>query len=290
MMIHRPALLTLLSILVGCDDAVPAPTLNQAQIQQELAQGPSRFIRFIEGKNGSGKLQTSIVRYKDPMGRQVDLISAVHIADRSYYSDLNKRFEKHDSLLYEMIKPKNLKPSRIAKRSTSGVSAIQQMMKRSLDLAFQLEGVDYTASNFVHADLDARTFSKMSKQRGENILGVMLGGLGKKPKKGKNKDKDAGDKPTSKKAKAMNPGMILAALMSKNSTHALKNLLARQLQHAEAMLAGLEEGKDGKGSVLLTERKQAMHGGPPRTPAQRRQAHRHLLWRCPHARPGGTHP
>ena len=36
--------------------------------------------------------------------------------------------------------------------------------------AFQLDGIDYNAGNFVHADLDTETFHRMQEERGESIL------------------------------------------------------------------------------------------------------------------------
>src|SRR5688572_28980855 len=62
------------------------------------------FIRFVEGEKGEGKLETAIVTYSGPGGVEVDLISAVHVADGRYYKKLEKRFTLYDALLYEMIK------------------------------------------------------------------------------------------------------------------------------------------------------------------------------------------
>jgi hypothetical protein len=47
---------------------------------------------------------------------------------------------------------------------------------------------------------------------------------------------------------------LLAALFMPDSARALKYLLAQQLENMESIMAGLGEGEDGKGSVLLIER------------------------------------
>ena len=47
--------------------------------------------------------------------------------------------------------------------------------KRTLDLEFQLDAIDYEAKNFIHADLDAETFQQM--QSWQEIRRRLLIGL-----------------------------------------------------------------------------------------------------------------
>jgi hypothetical protein len=52
---------------------------------------------------------------------------------------------------------------------------------------------------------------------------------------------------------------LIAAFASDDSARALKYLLAQELEDVEYLLAGIEGGKDGKGSVIVSERnKQAV--------------------------------
>ena len=58
------------------------------------------------------------------------------------------------------------------------LSGIQGGMKDILALEFQLEQVDYTRENFVHADLSPEKFDAAMKERGESFLGMMFKMMG----------------------------------------------------------------------------------------------------------------
>jgi hypothetical protein len=183
----------------------------------------------------------------------VHLVGAVHIADPGYYAALNKIFEGYDALLYEMVKPADMgAPRRRAAGEDGGIEAngiglvhiLQKGMKMFLDLDYQLDGIDYTKRNFVHADLTAEEFNRMQDERGESIFGLMLQQMMKELMKG-----DAANR-----AQDLDPMALLAALSSEDSARQLKLILARQFEHMDEMVAGLE-GPDG--SVLVTERNKA---------------------------------
>jgi hypothetical protein len=50
---------------------------------------------------------------------------------------------------------------------------LHQLIKRTLRLTFQLEGVDYLAPNFVHADVTLEEFERLRGERGESMLTLM---------------------------------------------------------------------------------------------------------------------
>ncbi|MFZ4763427.1 MAG: hypothetical protein ACOYMN_00635 [Roseimicrobium sp.] len=60
------------------------------------------FVRFREDAKGA-QLQTAIGTYRHGTGAVVELIGAIHIADKSYYETLNRRFTRCEALLYEMV-------------------------------------------------------------------------------------------------------------------------------------------------------------------------------------------
>lgn len=136
------------------------------------AQG--KFLRYVEDGRGGGALQAAIVTLKNPDGVTVHLVAAVHIADRAYYERLNDLFKKDDAVLYEMVKPKGMAPPRPGEATGSAISMIQRFLKDALKLDFQLDDINYAAPNFVHADLDAGTFFRLQRQRGESMLSLML--------------------------------------------------------------------------------------------------------------------
>ena len=60
-----------------------------------------QFIR-VEEKEAATELQTAVVKFTKG-GASVELVGAIHIADRQYYEALNKRFEGYEAVLYEGI-------------------------------------------------------------------------------------------------------------------------------------------------------------------------------------------
>jgi len=142
--------------------ALPLFAAEKPQAKPEAEAG---YIRFREHDKGAA-MEVAILQMKNAKtGAQVDLIGAVHIGDKAYYEELNKIFKDYDRVLYEMLKPKKLDPAkpRDPKRKQSGISRLQNFMGEKLDLEFQLDIVDYSAKNFVHADMTPRQFARRQK-------------------------------------------------------------------------------------------------------------------------------
>jgi hypothetical protein len=189
-------------------------------------------------------MDTSIVTYKPADGTRdglsVDLIGAVHIGDKAYYQALNKKFEEYDVLLYELVAPEG---TRVPKgggkpRLDHPISAMQGGMKSMLELDFQLEQVDYTKPNFVHADMSPDQFSKKMEERGEGFLQMFFKAMGNgMAQQGKNKN--------------VNDVAIISALFAKDRAYQLKLILAEQFEDLESQM-GIFDGPDG--STIITER------------------------------------
>lgn len=198
----------------------------------------SDFIRFRETGDQEGVLEAAIARYENDQGVKVDLVAAVHIADKNYYEALNKRFKKYDVVLYEMIKPKGVNPA--TRRSGGAISFLQRTMKNMLDLQFQLDAVDYSAENFVHADMDPATFSREQDLNDESIFKLVFRSVIKQWSRQMSSSKDS-----------MSMGDLLAALFSEDSSRLLKYHFAREMKNVEEMLTEL--GGE-KGTVLIEGR------------------------------------
>ncbi|HZD52808.1 MAG TPA: hypothetical protein VE175_07150 [Woeseiaceae bacterium] len=134
------------------------------------------FARIARDEYGGPlALQTAIVTYAPaaaPQDFTVDLIGAVHVADRAYYQDLNERFRDYDALLFEMVvrdKAQALPEVGSATGGTSFISVVQNGMKDVLGLSYQLDEIDYTARNFVHADLSSAMLLQSMSDRGESL-------------------------------------------------------------------------------------------------------------------------
>src|SRR5947208_11136857 len=182
----------------------------------EAKKQESKFLRFIDDGDGGGRLEAAITTYEKD-GVKVHLVSAVHVGEKKYYDGLAKTFQGYDSLLYEMVKPKDAPVPGAGARSESMVSAFQRMLKDALELEFQLDAIDYTAKNFVHADLDVETFEKMQAERGESIFTLMLRQL-----------LDEMYKP--QQAPEIELPELLMAFLSPDSSRHFKLILAKQFQ------------------------------------------------------------
>jgi hypothetical protein len=171
----------------------------------------------------------------------VDLVGAVHIGDAAYYQQLNKEFKAYEAVLYEMVKPAKLDPAQFQNRPPSSVGMMQTFMQKQLDLAYQLDEVDYTAKNFVHADMTVKQFRKRQEARGESMFKLMF----------KMMKEDMARRSKNKTGADISSAELLRALLNPNRSVELKYLLARQFNEMERLTAGLN---DEKGSVILTDR------------------------------------
>jgi len=232
--------------LLCCAALTARPALGDAAAAGPATQ-PSKFIRFVQAAGG-GELDTADVAFSNGHGVTVHLVAAVHIAESSYYAKLSRSFEDDDAVLYEMIKDRDAAPPAGAgagEQSDNIISRIQVLLKNSLDLDFQLDDIDYTKSNFVHADLDKETFEKMESDRGESLWTLMI----------QQAVKQWADAP-----KDQTPDMdqemsqLVTLLCRPDGTRQFKLLIARDMDQLDMDAAGLG-GPDG--SVILTERNKA---------------------------------
>ena len=171
----RSLLATILVVLLACCTALVA----QAEEKPADAKSAPKFLRVQRDDDGEPKtLQTSIVRYVPAGGEgdlTVDLIGAVHVGDKSYYDELNRRFEDYDVVLYELVAPKGKAIPDRERRGGNPISFMQDMTKSMLGLESQVEHIDYTKANFVHADMSPEEMQEAMKKRGEDGLTLALG-------------------------------------------------------------------------------------------------------------------
>jgi hypothetical protein len=161
--------------------------LSCVSINAEEKAPPAIESIRVDEDDKAARLQTSIATWEKD-GVRVDLIGAVHIADKAYYETLNQTFTQYESLLFEMVggeklgkqpadKPeeseKEEKPD-AKKNSLSGLSEIYATVANFLGLVGQSEVVNYHADNFVHADLTLAEFEEKQKERKESLIGLAM--------------------------------------------------------------------------------------------------------------------
>jgi hypothetical protein len=209
------------------------------------AEEPTNFIRFVE-EDESDSLQTAVVSYESPQKVKVDLVGAIHIADKAYFDGLNVRFKGYEAVLYELVGPsfeERGKPE--AKKQAEKlqwVGQLQTMMRDTLKLHGQLEGIDYTAKNFVHADMDMSQFTQTQTEKQESFLSLYL--------KAAQAQKEVNEK-RGVNSDAAGMVMLLKILTMKDSSTELKRMIAQEFDSVEDIMAGMETGD---GTVLVGER------------------------------------
>lgn len=211
----------------------PAPSDGQTSV-------PSDFVRYVKVGDG-GHLDTAITTYEKD-GVKVIFYGAVHIADARCYQELNDRFTTGDALLYELVGPENYRPTKGQASNASMISMLQQGLKRSMEMSFQLDEVDYLADNFVHADMTPAEFQSSMAANGESLLTIMwdmmMGGM--------DLQRDQADQadPSTPPPKFD----LVTAFRSGEGRHLMRVTFAQQLEQMELLSAG------GEGSTLLEGR------------------------------------
>ncbi len=202
------------------------------------------FLRVARDAEGTPvALEVAVVRYQpadgSSKGATVDLVGAVHVAEKQYYARLNRLFRKYDVVLYELVAPEGTQVPRGGPQAGgSPVSGLQRLMKDMLELDFQLEQIDYTRPNMVHADMSPEQFAESMRERGESFMAMFLRmfgySLAKQHSPGATSDID-----------------FLAALFNPNRALALKRVLAEQFADMGGVTVALE---GPEGSTLIGQR------------------------------------
>jgi hypothetical protein len=215
----------------------------------------SKFMRLTrDNKKEPSALETATARYVPASGESgltVDLVGVVHVADRAYYEKLNKQLAQYDVVLFELVAPPGTKIPKGGKRERDNpLAKIQDFIKTLLDLDSQMECIDYTRKNFVHADLSPEQMGQAMRKRGETgftlFLSIMADFLRQQNLQELNPGKSSPDNDADID--------LLSLFFDPNSSVKLKRLMARQFAETDALEGGL--GKT-LGTLLISDRNEA---------------------------------
>ena len=229
-----------------------ASEATPAEAAPAVAAGPD-YVRMAEDDK-SNRLEVSIATFTLPDGRIVDLFGVVHLADEAYYQDVNQRLGTYDAVLFELVgdpaalqNPAAPDPGVPAPRPHP-LRGLQQGIGNVFKLSFQLEQIDYTRPNFVHADASAEEFTKMQAERGESMMKLLLKSfeLSNDPAF-KDRIGDAGE---------LGLADLVMLFYSQKSMLRIKGIFAKLLAESEQLMAGglLETDNaiiDGRNDVAL---------------------------------------
>lgn len=228
--------------------ASPAPDAAKKQASEPAvapAEEDTDFLRYLEDEEAeTDALQTAVVRYENALGVQVDLVGAVHIADKAYFEELNRRFKNYDAVLYELVgrpmdlrDPDNLKPGD-GDENLQWLGHMQELMRKHLKLESQLKLIDYTPANFVHADMSVETFFKTQEDKKESFLTLWVRAM--QAQAGMKRDRPE-------------PGMIelMMIMRQEDPSMDLKRLVGQEFDSMEKLMTGMESGE---GTSIISER------------------------------------
>lgn len=210
-----------LTVMIICVEAVHADT---------------SFVRFVSGnEEWQGELQTAIVSYRNRKGVIVDLVSAIHIAEEEYYDYLNKYFAGQDAVLYELIANENDRPTpETPIDNLSAISFVQRILGNLLNVSFQLEQIDYSPMNFLHADLTPVELAQIMFDKDENFFSMFLTLVVSQFAEEQIAIRQG------KKTTSFDIFSIADALMAEDQAVALKYLFAEQLGRTDGIIVGPE--------------------------------------------------
>jgi len=207
------------------DDADSYVRLRRSQQEEPIAleTAIARFVPTDEGRRGL----------------VVDLIGAIHIADKDYYAKLNRRFRGYDAVLYELVAREDANVPQPGQGTGSAIGGMQVGMKSLLELDYQLDCIDYSRKNMVHADMSPEEFSETMKRRKETWLGTFFRIMGRS-------FAEQAKDPVGK-----SDWQVLAAFFAEDRAYRLKLALAEQFTELEDQMS-MFDGPEG--STIVTER------------------------------------
>jgi len=226
-----------------------------AAIAAEVAERVE-FLRLSRDADGEPvSLDTSIVRYRESAesaakaGRrpvEVDLVGAVHLGSRAYYDTLDRLFRGYDAVLYELVAPDNARVPKPGRKPAGAIGSAQQGLTKMLGLEFQLEQIDYSARNFIHADLSPREFDAAMAKRGESWWSMFL----KLMREGASR----AEKETGRPGQDVGFGDLFSILFGSDREIRLRRVMAEQFTDMDLLTSAF--GGE-KGSSLITDRNAA---------------------------------
>lgn len=218
-----------------------------------LAADEVEFLRLSRDEAGEPvALETSIVEYGESAaaaaraGRrqplQVDLVAAVHIGSATYYETLDRLFRDYDAVLYELVAPDNARVPKPGRKPVGAIGSAQHGLTKMLGLAFQLEEIDYTAPNFIHADLSPREFDAAMAKRGESWWTMFTKLMQESMARAAAEPAAGGE---------VSVGDLFGILFGNDRELRLRRLMAEQFTDMEVLTAAFS---GGEGSSLITDR------------------------------------
>jgi len=106
------------------------------------------YTRTIQSEPDTFAIQTGSRLFRRAGSPDIDLVGAIHVAEKDYYWRLQARLEKSDIVLYEGVGKKDDSAPEVEVNKTA-----YGRLASSLGLVVQKPGIDYSRPNFRRCDL-----------------------------------------------------------------------------------------------------------------------------------------
>jgi hypothetical protein len=235
--------------IIAADSLMPADRQFAEEQLRRMRLANPHFIRVLRNRRGEPEsLETSIARYvpadQSAAKMTVDLVSVVHVGDGGYYEQLDEELKNYDVVLYELVAPKDDNVPGAGRRSKSTVGDIQRIIRDLLQFEYQLDAIDYSRPNFLHADVSPEELAAEMRKRGETPLSMFLKML-----------EDLQKSPLAESKPLTEEDLVLALFrFAKNPSLSLRRTMASQMEDVEGFVA-VFEGETG--SAILSGRNDA---------------------------------
>lgn len=223
----RRAMLALFALCLLPLAAIAAEPAEKPEATDEKSDAAETYIRLQRGDDEEPtSLDTATVRFKRTDGDErettVDLVGVIHFGDKRYYDKLNKQLAEYDVVLYELVRPEGFDIANLGQQQDSGnpISMMQNGLRSMLELDSQLECVDYSGKNFVHADLSPEQMGEAIRKRGDSGTSIFFKVLA---------DVIAQASRQSAKGSSYNDFDVISAMLDSNGSEKLKKIFAEQL-------------------------------------------------------------
>ncbi len=131
--------------------------VSENAVVMGVAAARTEFLRVASAADATPQaLELAIVHYIGADSISIDLVAVVHLGEREYYRQIDSVMVPFEVVLYEGVSSDSVSETVVWEKDKFEQDPMYRRYRRLAKLfgfVGQLDGIDYSRSNFVHADL-----------------------------------------------------------------------------------------------------------------------------------------
>lgn len=136
------------------------------------ADPPQPYMRVQRGEEGTVSLQIALRQFlpRDTEGPEIWLAGVSHVGETNYYQELEAFLKRRTLVLFEGVgfdKQVFRERQRQLRADPNAEGSLQTVLASSLDLAFQLDTIDYDQDHFRNSDMTVEEIQKLMLRQAE---------------------------------------------------------------------------------------------------------------------------